>query len=226
MAAGRGRHKSQKWLLTNDDFLELGNRLHLPDCVSELAFKCFCREKRKDEETKKARPRRYNLYCWAALYLYKVGREEDYPITMKDVASVCQIPEKHLWKLMRNREEYSLMSNYATASDLFPKYGALFQLSIEERRKVLPLIHKLSHQFPSCSPDSVLSYAFYCVVGPTRRLPQGFNKSDKRRWEKVTDGRMRGPISARTLTKFLGTSTTVLFRLKKLHESSASVSRE
>lgn len=218
MAGGRGKHKSSQWLLSKDDFLELGNRLHIPDCVSEQAFELFCKEKRKDEEGKRRRVRRHNIYCWAALYLYKSGRNEGCPLTMKNVAGVCGILEKELWRLMRDREEYSLMRSYATASDLFPKFAAVFKLSIEERRKVLPLIHKLSQQFPSCSPDSVLSYAFYCVIGPTRKLPHGYDQSRKRQRKNVES--LQGPISARTLTRYLGTSTTVLFRLKKLYEKS------
>ena len=201
--------------------MELGQRLCIPDAIAEQAFESFCKEGAKDERVGKVR--KFSLYSWAGLFLYKVGRGEGCPLTMKAVAGVCGISEKELWRLMKDRREFSLMRSYTPAHELFPKFAAVFRLSIEERRKVLPLIHQIQQKFPSCSPDSILSYAFYSVIGPSRAFPRGFDKrAIKGQKGKKRKECMAGPISARLLTKYLGTSTTVLFRIKKLYEKSIS----
>ena len=110
--------------LVKADLQELGEKLNLPEPVSERAW-YFYTQKRANGATQK---QRVSPFLWAALCLYKASTEQQCCLTIKDICKVCVVAERKLWKLLRRESEHELLSYQLSAQDLFPKYAGMIPI--------------------------------------------------------------------------------------------------
>ena len=200
--------------LVKADLQELGEKLNLPEPVSERAW-YFYTQKRAKGATQK---QRVSPFLWAALCLYKASTEQQCCLTIKDICKVCVVAERKLWKLLRRESEHELLSYQLSAQDLFPKYAGMFNLSIPERRKAASLIKANTQLYPGFSPTTILASSLYEVVSLDRRQQQQMTTLEQPSSSLASAKEVLGRhvVSARFLCSILSTSTTGLFRMRKM----------
>ena len=238
-------------------FLEVGERLKMPDAVSWQAFALFSKQMQvlllkksqrldkgiqKGQQAKKNNKKKAFLGCripaklWSAYFVYKAARDFDCPFLLKQVAEACEVSEKGLWRLMLQQQDHALLTTHVSAEHLFYKYAELFQLRVSERKEALAMVRQISKEHCELSSKTILAHCLFLILGPKRRQQKRDRATSEQNGRQPLTARERAihgwglstaarqemklappqPMSARALCQALGTSTTSMFRLKRL----------